>query len=135
MTLITWNLLLIFRVLWDLLAVKPCYVLLNRQIVMATKEIIEQLIKNPDKLKNLEDEAKDLALLHGIVFRMHENPNLSEVVATTQICLHCSFILESQITSEIRLMGWENIYRTFTFYSFGRHFYASDLYMRNKPLT
>lgn len=46
---------------------------------MATNEIIEQLIKNPDKLKNLVDEVKDLALLHGIVFRTHKTPNSSEV--------------------------------------------------------
>uniref|UniRef100_A0A3Q1H359 Glutathione synthetase n=1 Tax=Anabas testudineus TaxID=64144 RepID=A0A3Q1H359_ANATE len=47
---------------------------------MATTEILEQLIKDPDKLKNLVDEVKDLAFLYGIVFRTHETPNSSEVV-------------------------------------------------------
>lgn len=57
---------------------------------MATTEILEQLIKDPDKLKNLVDEVKDLAFLYGIVFRTHEKPNSSEVGATTKI-YHCSF--------------------------------------------
>lgn len=68
---------------------------------MATKDIVEQLIKSPDKLKNLVDDAKNLALLHGIVFRTHDTPNSSEVVAASPICLQCSCSSEGQIISEI----------------------------------
>ncbi|XP_050926995.1 glutathione synthetase isoform X2 [Lates calcarifer] len=48
--------------------------------VMATKAVLQQLMANPDRLHSLVDEAKDLALLHGIVFRTHETPNSSEAV-------------------------------------------------------
>lgn len=65
------------------MTVNVCCVLPNRPIVMATNALLEQLIINPDRLKNLVDEVKDLAFLHGIVMRTQENPNSSEVGATT----------------------------------------------------
>ncbi|XP_035512602.1 glutathione synthetase-like [Morone saxatilis] len=48
--------------------------------MMATKVSLQQLITNPDRLNNLADEAKELALLNGIIMRTHETPNSSEVV-------------------------------------------------------
>ncbi|XP_040009735.1 glutathione synthetase-like [Xiphias gladius] len=47
---------------------------------MATKVILQHLIKNPDRLNSLVNEAKELALQLGIIQRTHENPNSSEVV-------------------------------------------------------
>lgn len=63
-----------------------------RPTVMATKAVLQQLMANPDRLHSLVDEAKDLALLHGIVFRTHETPNSSEVGANMQICFHSSYV-------------------------------------------
>ncbi|XP_026188919.1 glutathione synthetase-like isoform X2 [Mastacembelus armatus] len=48
--------------------------------MMATKAILQQLIKNPDKLNDLVNEAKELAFQLGIVLRTLETPNSSEVV-------------------------------------------------------
>uniref|UniRef100_A0A671UF37 Uncharacterized protein n=1 Tax=Sparus aurata TaxID=8175 RepID=A0A671UF37_SPAAU len=47
---------------------------------MATEAIIQQLIKNPERLKDLVDKAKDVALQSGMVIRTKERPNSSEVV-------------------------------------------------------
>ncbi|XP_070696100.1 glutathione synthetase-like [Pempheris klunzingeri] len=47
---------------------------------MAVKAVLQDLITNPDRLKDLMDEAKELAFQHGILMRTHETPNSSEVV-------------------------------------------------------
>ncbi|XP_067447493.1 glutathione synthetase-like isoform X1 [Thunnus thynnus] len=47
---------------------------------MATKEFLQQLISNPDRLNNLVDDAKEMAFQHGLLMRTHETPNSSEVV-------------------------------------------------------
>ncbi|KAM9350287.1 glutathione synthetase-like [Symphorus nematophorus] len=56
-------------------------------IIMATKELLQELMTNPDKLKDLADGAKDLALLMGIIVCTHEAPNSSEVVTYTPFTL------------------------------------------------
>ncbi|XP_036961396.1 glutathione synthetase-like isoform X4 [Acanthopagrus latus] len=49
-------------------------------ITMAREAMLQQLIKNPERLKDLVDEAKDVALLSGLVIRTKEMANSSEVV-------------------------------------------------------
>lgn len=51
---------------------------------MATEAFLQQLMTNPDRLNSLAEDAKELALFHGIITRTHETPNSSEVGATTQ---------------------------------------------------
>ncbi|CAK6955156.1 glutathione synthetase-like [Scomber scombrus] len=46
---------------------------------MATREFLQQLISNPDRLKDLVDYAKETAFQHGLIIRTHETPNSSEV--------------------------------------------------------
>lgn len=66
--------------------------LLHRSIAMATEAILQRLITNPERLKDLVDKAKDVALQSGMVIRTKEKPNSSEVGATLQICLNCSYM-------------------------------------------
>ncbi|XP_030279577.1 glutathione synthetase-like [Sparus aurata] len=47
---------------------------------MATEAILQRLITNPERLKDLVDKAKDVALQSGMVIRTKEKPNSSEVV-------------------------------------------------------
>ncbi|KAG8002927.1 Glutathione synthetase, partial [Nibea albiflora] len=51
-----------------------------RSIVMATEVFLQQLMTNPDRLNRLAEDAKELALFHGIIMRTHETPNSSESI-------------------------------------------------------
>ncbi|MCI4387556.1 hypothetical protein PGIGA_G00075500 [Pangasianodon gigas] len=48
---------------------------------MATRGIPEELLRNEELIKELEEIAKDSALLHGVLMRTKESPNSSEVVS------------------------------------------------------
>lgn len=56
---------------------------------MATTEFFHQLMSHPDRLNDLVDEAKQMALEKGILMRTLEAPNSSEVGTTTHICRKC----------------------------------------------
>lgn len=60
--------------------------------------MLQQLIKNPERLKDLVDEAKDVALLSGLVIRTKEMANSSEVGAILQIFQSFIFNLCIQYT-------------------------------------
>ncbi|XP_071394980.1 glutathione synthetase-like [Centroberyx affinis] len=47
---------------------------------MATDEMLQGLMRNPERLKALANEAKEFALQHGVVMRTVETPDSSEVV-------------------------------------------------------
>ncbi|XP_068606614.1 glutathione synthetase-like [Brachionichthys hirsutus] len=59
---------------------------------MATIEFIQELIKNPERLNNVVDEAKELAFHHGIISRIHETSNSSEVVTYAPFTLFPSLM-------------------------------------------
>lgn len=46
---------------------------------MATAEVLQMLIRSPDRLQALVEEAKMLAFEKGIVMRTQDAPNSSEV--------------------------------------------------------
>ncbi|XP_058266104.1 glutathione synthetase isoform X1 [Hemibagrus wyckioides] len=48
---------------------------------MATQRIPDELFRNEKLIKELEEIAKDSALLHGVLMRTKESPNSSEVVS------------------------------------------------------
>ncbi|KAE8293108.1 Glutathione synthetase [Larimichthys crocea] len=54
---------------------------------MATEAFLQQLMTNPDRLNSLAEDAKELALFHGIITRTHETPNSSEVVTYFPVTL------------------------------------------------
>lgn len=46
---------------------------------MATQRIPDELFRNEKLIKELEEIAKDSALLHGVLMRTKESPNSSKV--------------------------------------------------------
>lgn len=46
---------------------------------MATTGIPEEVLRNDELIKKLEEIAKDAALMNGILMRTKETPNASEV--------------------------------------------------------
>uniref|UniRef100_A0A667X2H3 Glutathione synthetase n=1 Tax=Myripristis murdjan TaxID=586833 RepID=A0A667X2H3_9TELE len=76
---------------------------------MATNEILEGLIKDPDRLKDLADEAKELALQHGALLRIFENPNSSEVITYTPFTLFPSPVPKAKFLQALALQIHYNL--------------------------
>lgn len=62
--------------------------------------MLQQLIKNPERLKDLVDEAKDVALLSGLVIRTKEMANSSEVNLTdfSIVCIQSMYTVYMYMT-------------------------------------
>lgn len=81
------------------------YILLfhSRQMSMASQRIPDELLRNEELIKELERIAKDSLLMHGVLMRIKESPNSSEVNHFCCLFFYFYFCCQSHLLKYIKL--------------------------------